>query len=231
MFANFERLARSNESGALSLLSECKALARKIKVSREPSTTTETSTSFPSKDVADQMVNAYFRTFESTFRVLHIPSFWKDYEAFWASSEDMTQTPVTPFQLQVKLVMSIGAVLYDRDFSYRKNAIEWVREATVWLSVPRSKSRLTVSGLQVMILLCIARETTGLGADLIWISVGSLLRTAISMGLHRDPKVLPKASLFQEEMHRRLWNTILEVRQTLSIKCLRSYHVTTSERD
>ncbi|ETS73650.1 hypothetical protein PFICI_14596 [Pestalotiopsis fici W106-1] len=110
--------------------------------------------------------------------------------------------------------MAIGAVLYDNNFSYRKNAIAWVREAELWLSVPRSKSRLTVSGLQIMILLCIARETTGLGADLIWITVGSLLRAAISMGFHRDPKRLPRTSLFQEEIHRRLWNTILEVRQT-----------------
>ena len=44
-----------------------------------------------------------------------------------------------------------------------------------------------------------------------WISVGSLLRKAVHMGLHRDPIHLPKRTIFAAEMRRRLWNTILEI--------------------
>lgn len=166
----------------------------------------------PTREIADKLVDGYMRDFESIFRVLHIPSFTKDYERFW-STADQTLQPV--FQLQLKLVLAIGSSTFDKDFSMRKNAMQWVNEAAVWLSTPVTKSRLTVPALQVMILLCLAQETTGVGADLVWIPTGSLLRTAITMGLHRDPKKLPRMSLINAEMRRRLWNTILEVYQSL----------------
>lgn len=211
MFESFERLAQDKSSRGLSLLNDCKTLARTIKAYRDPSIPSLSLASLPTKQVADKLVAGYFRTTESLFRVLHIPSFQQDYDKFWSMFRDMAHCPATSFHLQMKLVMAIGAATYDREFSLRNSAIQWVQEATTWVTASSSKSRLNISVLQILILLCLARETTGIGADLVWISAGSLLRTAISMGLHRDPRKLPHMSLFNAEMRRRLWNTIIEV--------------------
>lgn len=107
--------------------------------------------------------------------------------------------------------MAIGSTIHDEYFSMRKSATHWVYEAQCWLISPNQKSRLTLSGLQVMLLLCLAQEAVAVGQDLVWMPVGQLMRTAIFMGLHRDPKKLPKMTQLRSEMRRRLWNTILEI--------------------
>ena len=161
----------------------------------------------PPRDVANKLVDGYLRSVETVFRVLLVPSFKSDYEQYWAAPDKASLS----FVIQLQLVMAIGATLYDSRFSMRKSAVQWVTEAQYWLIVPPAKGKLTISGLQIMILLSIARETASVGGDLVWIHVGSLLRSAFYMGLHRDPSRLPTMSRLDAEIRRRLWNTILEL--------------------
>jgi len=86
-----------------------------------------------------------------------------------------------------------------------------VHEAQTWLSEPVFKSRLSIESLQTNLLFLIARETAVVGGELVWISAGSLFRTAVHMGLHRDPALLSNTTIFAAEMRRRLWNTVLEI--------------------
>lgn len=115
------------------------------------------------------------------------------------------------FLVRLKLVLAIGAVTYDQYFSLRVPAISWIHEAQIWESEPKFKSRLDLPSLQTHLLLLIAQERLGVRGDLMWISVGALLRKAVYMGLHRDPSQLPRMTTFTTEMRRRLWNTILEM--------------------
>lgn len=144
---------------------------------------------------------------ESVYRILHIPSFRKDYEAIWSSDAK----PCPAFLVLLKLVLAIGATMYDDNFSLRSSAIRWTYEAQTWISEPRFKSILDVRGLQIQMLLLIARETADVSSEMVWLSVGTLYRTAIQMGLHRDPAQLPDSTTLMAEMRRRLWNTILEI--------------------
>ena len=121
------------------------------------------------------------------------------------------------FLVQLKLVFAIGATMYDDNFSLRSSAVRWVHEAQTWISEPEFKSRLNVQFLQTAILLLLAREYVGVDGGLIWISTGELLRTAVYMGLHRDPIYLPKRTAFATEIRRRLWNTILEIAVSTSM--------------
>ena len=188
-------------------LRRCKYLARLIKSQRSPPWPSPPTAALPPKNVADRLVDCYLRTTETLYRVLHIPTFRRDYEAVWESDRKAN----TSFLVQVKLVLAIGATTCDENFSLRDSAIRWIYEAQTWLSEPELKSRLNVEAMQSSILLLIARETAGVGEGHIWISAGSLLRTAIHMGLHRDPYSLARCTVLTTEMRRRLWNTILEV--------------------
>lgn len=47
---------------------------------------------------------------------------------------------------------------------------------------------------------------------------GTLFRTAISMGLHLGPSMLPKMSVLRTEMRRRLWATIFELELEASVE-------------
>ncbi|KAI0114377.1 hypothetical protein GGR51DRAFT_556236 [Nemania sp. FL0031] len=213
MLELFENQSKDAKSEAMAVLSRCKALARSIKAQRYPGIINQFGTKIPPRDVADKLVDAYLRTIETVFRVLHVPSFRRDYEQYWAAPD----AAVMPFVIQLQLVMAIGSTLYDDCFSMRKTAVQWVTEAQYWLLGPPVKGKLTVTGLQNMILLTIARETASVGGDLVWIQVGSLLRSAFYMGLHRDPSRLPKMPRLEAEIRRRLWNTILELELKTSI--------------
>ncbi|KAI1381309.1 putative C6 transcription factor [Hypoxylon crocopeplum] len=202
-----EPYVREETSRPNVLMQKSKNLARTIKSQRAPPWPSPPSADLPSKDVADELVDCYFRTAETVYRILHVPSFRRDYEAHWVSHG----TPNTAFLVQLKLVLALGAAVYDDRFSLRALAMKWVYEAQTWISGPGFKHRLNIQYLQTNLLLLIAREFVDVGPDLVWISAGALLRTAVYMGLHKDPTRLPKMTAFAAEMRRRIWNTTIEL--------------------
>ncbi|PMD46101.1 hypothetical protein L207DRAFT_628704 [Hyaloscypha variabilis F] len=163
----------------------------------------------PPQEVADELVDLYFRTHESIYRILHIPSFRKEYTDYWKYPEG-TSTSVI---VKILLVMSIGTCFYQgpRQEDIRLQAKQWVSASQSWAAALFDKEQLTLATIQINCLLLIARQTNSIGVDLIWIPTGNLLRIAFSMGFHRDPKHFPKLSIFVAEMRRRIWATVLEM--------------------
>jgi hypothetical protein len=204
-----EQHLREDTSKTFRVEKQCKSLGKIIKSRRTPSWPCPPTPELPAKAIADALVECYLDTSESILRVLHVPSFRRDYQAVW----DTSRTPDSAFLVQLKLVLAIGAQTYDSIFSLRPYAMQWVYEAQTWLSAPECKSRLGIPFLQTIILILLAREAAGVGEDMVWANVGYALRVAMYMGLHRDPASLgPRTTtVLVAEMRRRLWNTILEL--------------------
>lgn len=171
----FEQHTRSKNTEIMLLLQQIKPLGRVIKSHRTPKLTFDFGGNIPTREVADSLVTAYIGSLESMYRILHVPSFRRDYESYWVSPASADPA----FVIQLQLVMAIGCALHDDLFSMRKSAIQWVYEAQAWLIAPRFKSKFNLISLQNMALLCLARQTTCLGGDLVWVSLGSILRSAI----------------------------------------------------
>ncbi|KAH8897206.1 hypothetical protein GQ53DRAFT_887450 [Thozetella sp. PMI_491] len=157
--------------------------------------------------MADILIGNYLRTFETIHRIVHVPTFRREYELLWDES-----TPVsTDFIIQVQLCCALGALVYDEEFSLRPQAMQWVQEAGAWLE-SSAKPRLIMSTIQTICLHRIARESMqGTYGDRVWILSRSIIRSAMSISLHRDSSKLPGLSRAQAEMCRRLWTTILEL--------------------
>lgn len=187
---------------------KCKSLGRTIKEHRlKPLATNNLGQTVPVRSLADQLVDAYFSTFEGSIRILHVPTFRAEYERYWQNPSATSDV----FVMQLQLVMAIGSCVYDDQFSLRTKAVQWVHEAQLWLLIPPEKSRMTIAGIQIMCMLTIAKATCAVGQDLTWVTTGSMVRQAMYMGLHRDPKHLAEMSVYRAEMRRRLWATILEL--------------------
>lgn len=186
-------------------------MARTIKSARmlQPSISPEIQASIPPKAVCDELVQCYLRTFEGVFRVLHIPTFLREYEDYWTS----TNPPKPSRLLKMLLVCAIGVPFYTgpEQSRLRASCTKWIQAAGSWLSAPHEKSRLNMAGLQIHILLLLARQICSVDGDLIWIPGGALLRSAMHLGLHRDPARYTRISIFHAEMRRRLWATVLEL--------------------
>lgn len=161
----------------------------------------------PPEATSRRLVDAYFRTFESVYRILHRPTFWQGYSKYWDDPD--VASPV--FVVQFQLCMAIGTCFQDDAVVLRRSVAQWIHEAQVWLVSPTKMSRSNLAILQTMCLLHLARETCGVEGDAAWIRAGSLIRTAMYLGLHRDPDNLPRTSPFGAEMRRRLWATVLEI--------------------
>ncbi|KAJ6022722.1 hypothetical protein N7460_013117 [Penicillium canescens] len=194
-------------SKAVSGLQKCKYLGKMIKSQRAPQWPVPITPDLPPRDICDTLVDCYLRTVERIYRVVHIPTFRKEYAKIWLSE---TQ-PDPMFLVQLKLLLAIGTITYDEDFSLRSWATHSIHEAQTWASEPEFKSRLAIPFLQIQILLLIARELIGVDGRMVWVAAGALMRTAMCMGLHRDPACIPKMSRYASEMRRRLWNTIMEI--------------------
>ncbi|KAL4936383.1 hypothetical protein BDV06DRAFT_233450 [Aspergillus oleicola] len=206
-FITFEPYVRQWPSDYWLGLERCKCVARRIKARRAISWPLPLISKLPPRIVCDALVDQYLCTTESLTRILHIPTFCKEYEEFWVSEADKDFS----FVIQLKLVLAIGAVTYDDHFSLRSSAIQWVHEAQIWISGPKHKGRLNIQAMQTNLLLLLAQERVGVDGDPTWVSAGALLRKAMYMGLHRDPRHLPQRKVFAAEMHRRLWTTIVEI--------------------
>ncbi|KAJ8123631.1 hypothetical protein O1611_g9546 [Lasiodiplodia mahajangana] len=198
------------------LLQQCKHLSRNIKTIRPGRFLTCPDPIVSSPSMADHLVHLYQSNFESAFRILHGPSFRKDYDSYKASPDTVPDVTV----LKIQLVIAIGSGLCTELANAKevhKAACQWLYTAQDWLSGPIEKNRLSLDCLQVHCLLIIARQVLSVGGDLTWVAMGTLLRTATQMGLHRDPKHFSQLNVFQAEMRRRLWATILELNVQASL--------------
>ncbi|KAI2464829.1 hypothetical protein F4781DRAFT_411460 [Annulohypoxylon bovei var. microspora] len=186
----------------------CKLLARSIKAGRVLAWTRgEYGKCLPTKSVADVLFSAYLRTFESIYRIIHIPTSKRAYDALWGNSGLVSSAHV----VQLQLCLAIGACFYDDVFSLRPQAHQWIREAEHWLG-SSGKLRIAVFDIQTMCLLLLARQTAQyLPENQVWAGSGALVRAAMAVGLHRDPTRLLSMPLLEVEIRRRLWATIIEL--------------------
>ncbi|CAJ2509303.1 Uu.00g143290.m01.CDS01 [Anthostomella pinea] len=163
----------------------------------------------PPRSVCDEAVNAYLHTFEPMFRILHIPSFLHEYDEHWSHSD----SPQSIFLMKLLMVLTIGAIfLPDRTISnqIRRAAREWSYVVQWWLVGPTEREAMCLDGVQVFCLLILARQTTSLGGSSS-IATEALLKLCFTIGLHLEPRTIGSRTVFQSEMRRRLWITVLEL--------------------
>ena len=186
----------------------CHSMSRQLKAQRTLTwVPDEYGSYFPSKNTSDALVDGYIRTFETVYRILHIPTFKRDYESLWERPSSMAGALV----IKTQLCLAIGACLYDDTFSFRSHALQWIREAESWLDSSHG-SQTAISSVQIMCLLVLALQNVQTSSSERTSSrCGALLRSAMVIDLHRDPAKLPPMSVAEAEIRRRLWTTILEL--------------------
>ncbi|KAJ5308851.1 hypothetical protein N7508_004230 [Penicillium antarcticum] len=178
--------------------------------------------SLPSKSICDRLVAVYTNNFEKTLRVLHIPSFLGQYEHFWASPEDESYLS-SPFIPQLTAILAVSIMLGEESIKMeditpweylRLNAVGLLQ---AWLQKLPRKHRTELTTLQIETLVLLARQLRLTSAEESWKAAGSLVRSAMVMGLHIDLSGSTKMSVFQAESRRRLWITIAEMDLQASI--------------
>ncbi|KAJ5736934.1 uncharacterized protein N7483_002059 [Penicillium malachiteum] len=169
----------------------------------------------PERRTIDELVHLYFDTFESVYRIIHVPSFWEEYAKF---SRDHQSTS-SAFVVIVLLLMSCTSCIqrnkqtqYVGDSSLeRERAIMWIEASESWLR-SHSQKNIYLAVWQIRCLLVLSKQVNTVKKKRHWTEAGTLVREAMAAGFHRDPVLLGgKISAFDREMRRRLWVTMTEL--------------------
>jgi hypothetical protein len=175
----------------------------------------------PVRETVDRLVHLYFDTFETAYRILHAPTFWREYQGFWG--EPQAARPA--FVVTILLLMAAVNCVSSREQSTyigdsataREAAILWIEACDLWLQ-RQSQKHVYLAIWQIRCLLLLAKMANTVKKKRTWTSAGNLMRQAMSAGFHRDPSLLgTKVSVFDQEMRRRLWATMVELELQASI--------------
>ncbi|KAI9880681.1 MAG: hypothetical protein M1830_001314 [Pleopsidium flavum] len=178
----------------------------------------------PPRLICDKLVGIYFNNHEKTLRILHVPTFLGRYEQFWDTRENQAAT-FTDFIPQLTTVLAIAHSLDDSSdltgemSEGRLSATTYCGLVEAWLGGLNGKRRIELSTLRTQSLLLLARQSSLTRVEEMWHATGALVRSAMTMGLHRDPTESPNISIFQREQRRRLWMTIVEMDLQTSLTC------------
>jgi hypothetical protein len=177
----------------------------------------------PDQVTATRLVQLYFDEFESTYRVIHAPSLWV---AFHQLSENPSNAKVS-FLAVLVLVIAIGRIIDPQKTTFRytgpsssarEKAVDALEASQSWLD-NHSKKHTTLEYFQVQILLHVIKQISMLKKKRIWEDARAIVTNAQAAGLHREPSLLSgKISVFQQEMRRRLWATIVELELQAAIE-------------
>ncbi|KAL2846864.1 fungal-specific transcription factor domain-containing protein [Aspergillus pseudoustus] len=167
----------------------------------------------PPRNIADELLNLYISTFETTYRILHIPSFLKEYEAYWVNPDAADMffiAKLLSLMAAASCFTGPAATVNGKD-TLHDIAIGWILGVQSWIASLLVSATAKFDTLQVHCLLILARQALAIDGDVVWVTSGSLVHSAMIMGLHRDPLRFSKMTPFWAEMRRRLWATILEL--------------------
>jgi hypothetical protein len=168
----------------------------------------------------------YWNVMENTYRVLHGPTFWAKYRTF---SNDGTIANEPFVAIMLLMVATVKCLSPNQQNSYlglssvgREEARTIISACENWLFRQSRKGR-TIEHVQVNVLLYIAKRMNFVRQKRDWEDATALVTLGIQMGLHRDPNLLDvicrdrklppasRTSVYEKEMRRRLWATIIEV--------------------
>lgn len=178
----------------------------------------------PPRIVCDRLVKIYVDNFENTLRVLHIPTFLTECESFWTSQKDSI-IAFADFIPQLCITMAIASSLdgpttiasrMPEKYFGATEACDMVKR---WLDTLKGKQRIKLSTIRTQTLLLLAHQTRHKRFEEIWSETGAVVRSAMTMGLHRDPAEFPDLSMFEQEQRRRLWMTVAEIELQISMMC------------
>lgn len=169
----------------------------------------------PPKSETDALVDVYLDQFEQIHRIVHIPTFKKEYAEYWKAGSKKRYAAFTTLILSMLAVASCVHTHENMKFigmmsSARHWAEKWIIACDDWQSRQSQKHRRLIH-YQIACLLYLAKRVNTFKKKRFWTNSGALIHDGIAVGLHREPSHMAnKITIYNQEMRRRIWTTIQE---------------------
>ncbi|KAK6613454.1 transcriptional regulatory protein C139.03-like protein 6 [Botrytis cinerea] len=164
----------------------------------------------PPKDVVDSLVLSYLNNFEQLHRIVHIPTFNKEYAEFWLSGSTRHSTMTALILSMISISVCIPASYNSLTANNHQTVPDqWISACDKWLRGQSSNGRELVH-YQIACLMYLAKRMHMVRKKGWCKDTSSLLQNAIMDGLHRD-STSSDDTIFTREMKRRIWAVIREL--------------------
>ncbi|PVH80563.1 hypothetical protein DL98DRAFT_459635 [Cadophora sp. DSE1049] len=165
----------------------------------------------PSKEDTDELIMFYTNHVEQVHRIIHIPTFRREYANFWAPRRP--RQPAMTALVLAMMSISQGARVTSADDTSQSGqptmTVQRIGACECWLRQQSSRHRKLVH-YQIAGLIYLAKRMNIVRKKLYWKETGSLIQDAISDGLHLEPSPSVN-SPYIREMKRRIWATLREL--------------------
>ena len=166
----------------------------------------------PKRSVTDRLVSRYFNSYDPAVHILHPPSWYRLYEKHWEDPEKTTAAWLGQLYAILCLAMHSYHRLDDEPPEYRGKSLVLAanyRSLTgqCLLLADFTKPLNHMIETMVLHLHCEYARTRDTEVG-VWVLVGMIVRLAMRMGYHRDPKYFPTIPPFQGEIRRRVWTFV-----------------------
>lgn len=160
----------------------------------------------PSKDDTDILVKFYLDHCEQLHRVIHVPTFAREYAKFWFPNE--RRSPATT--ALVLSMITISASTSSLGANCRNDSASWLMACEDW-SKRQSPKRHRLIHYQIACLVYLAKRINMVHKKRFWSESALLVKKTMIDGLHDDTLLSHDDSTFATEMRRRIWFTIREL--------------------
>ena len=166
----------------------------------------------PERSVTDRLVSRYFNSYDPAVHILHPPSWYRLYNQHW---EDPKNTE--PAWLgQIFAVMCLAMHTYyrvgDEPPEYQGRSLQLAshyRSLTGQCLLLADFLKPVNHMIETLVLHLHGEYARSRDGEVgVWVLVGMIVRLAMRMGYHRDPKYYPNITPFQGEIRRRVWTFV-----------------------
>lgn len=166
----------------------------------------------PKRSVTDKLVSRYFNSYDPAVHILHPPSWYRAYERYWENPDVTCVAWLGQLYAILCLAMHSYYRMDDEPPEYRGKSLALsanYRALTGQCLLLADFIKPMPNMIETMVLHLHCEYARTRDAEVgIWVLVGMIVRLAMRMGYHRDPKSFPQITPFQGEIRRRVWTFI-----------------------
>ncbi|KAI9669011.1 MAG: hypothetical protein M1831_000603 [Alyxoria varia] len=167
---------------------------------------------FPPRQIANQLIARYFDTENPAAHIVHRPTFRRQYEHHWTHPDQSSFAWLAMSFAMMSLAFQSYHRAGDEPTLWQGQSWDQSLKYLEWTSQCIVTADFTQPVLFMVEALCLylqAEHARSRDAETgVWILIGIIVRLAMRIGLHRDPKPFASLSPFQSEMRRRVWNFV-----------------------
>ena len=166
----------------------------------------------PKRTVAERLISRYFNFYDPAVHILHPPSWYQECERYWSNPQGASPAWIGQMYAVFSLAMISYHAMGEEPEEARGKSLEAAanyRNLAGQALTLADFTKPVAHMIETLVLYLHCEFSRARDTEIaVWILAGMILRLAMRMGYHRDPKYYSNITPFQGELRRRVWTFV-----------------------